>query len=171
MDAKQFQRPALGKLLVAGWVSATVACFPLGQARAQFVNPVPPSPPPTFNPSSPSTVPQAPETPVSPGAPSGLPGSSGVPSGLNESEPAIASPTSHNGTAATVETTPSVSSAHRSHHGHLAHRRRGQSYAARVIGPSYFPGLGVIYPPYPDPCHWLRVWEGPWVGSWMYTCS
>jgi hypothetical protein len=171
MDAKRFQRSALAKLIIAGGATAIVACFALGQAQAQFVNPVPPSPPPTLNPSSPNTVPQAPEIPVSPGTPSGLPGSSGVPSGLNESAPVIASPTSHNGTAATVETTPSVSSTHRRHYRHVAHRRHPRYYAARVIGPSYFPGLGVIYPPYPDPCRWQSRWEGPWVGSWMYTCS
>jgi hypothetical protein len=171
MDAKRLHRSPPGKIIITGWVTAIVACFALGQAQAQFVNPVPPPPPPTFNPSSPSTVPQAPETPVSPGTPSGLPGSSGVPAGLNENPPAIASPTSRNGTAASVETTPSVSRAHGSHHGHLAQRRHARHYAAPVIGPSYYPGLGIVYPPYADPCHWGRTWEGPWVGSRVYSCS
>jgi hypothetical protein len=167
MDAKRLQRPFSGKLIITGWVTAVIACFALGQAQAQFVNPVPPPAPPTLNPSTPSTVPQAPEVPVSPGASSGLPGSSGV----NQSRPAISVPTSPSGTAASVERTPSVSTAHVSHHGHLAQRRHARHYAARVIGPSYYPGLGIIYPPYADPCHWGRTWEGPWAGSRIYGCS
>jgi hypothetical protein len=171
MDAKRLQRPPSGKLIITGCVTTIVACFALGQAQAQFVNPVPPPPPPTINPSSPRNLPQAPETPVSPGTPSGLPGSYRVPSGLNESSPAVSAPTSPSGTAASVERTPSVSRAHRNHHGHLAQRRNARHYAARVLGPSYYPGLGIIYPPYADPCHWGRTWEGPWVGSWLYSCS
>jgi hypothetical protein len=159
MDAIGFQRPALAKIFNAGWVTAIIACFAIGQAQAQFVNPVPTAPPPTFNPSSPSTVPQPPETPISPGPPSGLPGST-PPSNFNESAP--------------VPAKSRLSRAHVSHHGQLRHhwsRRHGRAYAARVIGPSYYPGLGVIYPPYPDPCHFSRVWHGYWMGYWMYTCS
>src|SRR5579862_2450989 len=168
MDAKQLPRPASAKLVIA--LTAIAMCFALGQAQAQLVNPVPPPPPPTFNPSSPSspsTSPQPPETPVSPGPSTGLPGS-GAPSGSNESTPSTAS---HLGTAAPVVATPSVASAKVSHHGYLRHRRHGKTYAARVIGPSYFPGLGLVYPPYPDPCHWRPIGGGPWVGSWTYTCS
>jgi hypothetical protein len=170
MDAKRLQRLqrlASVKLIIAGCLTAIVAWFALGQAQAQFVNPVPPPPAPTFNPSNPSTLPQSPETPVSPALPSG-PSGSGVPSGLNERTPVTGS---HTGTAASVDTTPRVSSAEVGHRGHVRRLRHGRSYAVRVTGPSYFPGLGIIYPPYPDPCHWRQAWEGPWVGSWMYTCS
>jgi hypothetical protein len=169
MDAKRFQRAASAKLVTAGSVAAIVACFAFGPAQAQTVNPVPPTTP-TLNPSSPSTVPQSPEAPVSPGAPGGLSGSGGTP-GSNVGVPSIAVTAGHEGKSASVEETPSVSSARRSHHGHLARRKLGRNYAVRMTGPSYFPGLGIVYPPYPDPCHWRRAWEDPWMGNWTYTCS
>jgi hypothetical protein len=167
MDANRLQRSASAKLITVGCLTAIAACLAVGQAQAQFVNPVPPPPPPTLNPSNPTTSPQPPETPVSPGLPSG-PSGSGVPSGLNESPPVTGS---HTGTATSVDTTPRVSSAEVDHRGHTRRWRHGRSFAARVTGPSYFPGLGIIYPPYPNPCHWRQAWEGPWVGSWMYICS
>jgi hypothetical protein len=85
--------------------------------------------------------------------------------------PVITGPISHESAAASARVTPSASSARGNRHGHLAHRRSGRNYAVRMTGPSYFPGLGVVYPPYPDPCHWHRTWEEPWVGNWMYSCS
>jgi hypothetical protein len=169
MDAKRFQRAALAKLVTAGSVTAIVACFAFGSARAQLVQPVPPTTP-TLNSSSPSTVPQSPEAPVSPGAPSGLSGS-GVNSGSSAGVPAIVGPASHEDIAASARVPSNVPSARRSHHGHLAHGRSARNYAVRMTGPSYFPGLGFVYPPYPDPCHWQRAWEVPWMGNWMYTCS
>jgi len=69
---------ALRKLLAAGFAAVFGVCLALEKAHAQFVNPVPPLPPPVFNPSSPYVVPQTRQTPVSPNAPSGLSGA-GVP--------------------------------------------------------------------------------------------
>src|ERR1700682_4614173 len=71
MQKTRFERKALARIFVAGWV----AFFSLAIAHAQplYANPPPPQPPPTFNPSTPYTVPQSPETPVSPGQPSALP--------------------------------------------------------------------------------------------------
>ncbi len=68
MEATRFERPP-ASLFAAVSLTAMIAAFAIGQARAQTVNPVPPPPPPVFNPSSPSTVPQAPEVPVSPTPP------------------------------------------------------------------------------------------------------
>jgi hypothetical protein len=166
MDAKRFQRPAITKLIISGWLTAVIACFAPGQTLAQFVNPVPPSPPPTFNPSSPNIVPQSPERPVSPGTPNGLSGSRVSPD-LNESAPAAVI---HQGTNASASRKSGVSATRGSHRGFAHHWRRGKSYAVRVTGPSYFPGLGIIYPPYPNPCRWLPVWDGAWQ-YWAYGCS
>ncbi len=71
MQTTRFERMALAKFFVAGWL----AFFSLAieHAQAQFPEPPPPQPPPTFNPSTPYTVPQSRETPVSPGLPSAPP--------------------------------------------------------------------------------------------------
>ena len=71
MHTTRFERIALARFFVAGWV----AFFSVAIAQAQplYTAPPPPQPPPTFNPSTPYTVPQSPETPVSPGLPSALP--------------------------------------------------------------------------------------------------
>ena len=68
MQTTRFERVALARFFVAGWV----AFFGVAIAQAQPLStaPPPPQPPPTFNPSTPYTVPQSPETPVSPGLPS-----------------------------------------------------------------------------------------------------
>ena len=165
MDAKRFQRPAITKLIIAGWLTAIVACFAPGQIHAQFVNPVPPTSP-TFNPSSPNIVPQPPERPVSPATPNGLssPGSS---PDLNESAPAAVI---HQGTNASASRKSGVSEARNSHRRLARHSRYGKSYAVRITGPSYFPGLGVIYPPYPNPCRWVPAWDGAWQYL-AYSCS
>jgi len=170
MDATGLQRRASAKIFNAAWMTAMIVCFAVGQAQAQTVNPVPPLPPPTFNPSSPSTVPQVPETPVSPAPPSGPPGSA-APPGVIESVPGPASQQPIN---EPVVAKSGLSSAHVSHHAQLPshwNRRQGRAYAARAIGPSYYPGWGLIYPPYPDPCHVGRVWHGYWVGYRVYICS
>ncbi len=65
---------ALARLFAAGFAAILGGCVTLETAHAQFVNPVPPTPP-VFNPSRPYVVPQAREAPVSPNAPSGLSGS------------------------------------------------------------------------------------------------
>lgn len=74
MQTTRFERMALARIFVAGWVA--FFSLTIGQAQAQFPEPPPPQPGPTFNPSTPYTVPQSPETPVSPGLPSALPRSS-----------------------------------------------------------------------------------------------
>ena len=43
-------------------------------------------------------------------------------------------------------------------------------HAVRVLGPSYYPGLGEIYPPYANPCHISQTWSGYYAGSWTYRC-
>jgi hypothetical protein len=174
MDAQRLQRPAITKLIIAGWLTAIVACFAPGQTHAQFVNPVPPSPPPTLNPSSPSIVPQSPERPVSPATPNGLSGSTASPN-LNESAPAAVIHQGTNASASGKSTNASASgkssvSGTRESHRVARHWRHGESYAARIIGPSYFPGLGIIYPPYPNPCRWVPAWNGAWQYL-AYSCS
>jgi hypothetical protein len=164
MDAKRFQRPATTKLIIAGWLTAIIACFSPGQTHAQFVNPVPPTSP-TFNPSSPNIVPQSPERPVSPGTPNSLSGSSASPD-LNESAPAAVVQRKN----ASASRKSVVSTTHGSHRALARHGRQGKSYAVRVTGPSYFPGLGIIYPPYPNPCRWVPAWDGAWQYL-AYSCS
>jgi len=76
MQTTRFERMALARIFVAGWVAFfSLAIEP---AQAQFPEPPPPQPPPTFNPSTPYTVPQSLETPVSPGPPRAFPSSSEV---------------------------------------------------------------------------------------------
>jgi hypothetical protein len=194
MEATRFERPPAA-LFAAVSLAAMIAAFAIGQARAQTVNPVPPPPPPVFNPSSPSTVPQAPEAPVSPTPPTGL--SSPAPA-LAPASPAIepppavtpqtatapapASPAVVPPPAVTPQTaiapeaaTPALSPTHAGHHGAVRHRwsrRHVRFHAARVLGPSYYPGLGEFYPPYANPCHFSRVWSGYYAGLWSsYGCS
>jgi len=172
MAATGFQRP-VAALFAAVSLTALIAAFAIGQARAQqTVNPVPPPPPPTFNPSYPNTVPQAPYVPVSPTAPSGLSGSApaaGMPAIVT---PPAVSPQTANAPAAAK---PALSRRHARHHGGVRHRwsrRHARLHAARVLGPSYYPGLGEFYPPYPNPCHVSRVWSGYYAGLWSsYSCS
>jgi hypothetical protein len=76
MQTTRFQRMALARFFVAGWVAFFSAA--IAHAQPLYAAPPPPQPPPTFNPSTPYTVPQSPETPVSPGLPSALPRSSVV---------------------------------------------------------------------------------------------
>jgi hypothetical protein len=71
MQTTRFERMALARIFVAGWV--VFFSLTIEHAQAQFPEPPPPQPGPTFNPSTPYTVPQSPETPVSPGLPSASP--------------------------------------------------------------------------------------------------
>ena len=91
MTAKRIERPAAA-LSVAVSLTATIAAFAIGHARAQTVNPVPPPPPPVVNPSGPSTVPQTPEVPVSPAPPSGLSSSPPAPVTPDVTQPPVATP-------------------------------------------------------------------------------
>jgi hypothetical protein len=192
MEATGFERPAAGLFAVVS-LAAMIASFAIGQARAQTVNPVPPPPPPVFNPSSPSTVPQAPEAPVSPTLPSGPSGFAPAPASpaieppppvtpQTATAPAPAVPAIVPPPAVTPQTAPVLEAAkpapsrtHAGHHGAVRYRwsrRHVRFHAARVLGPSYYPGLGVFYPPYANPCHFSRVWSGYYAGLWSsYGCS
>jgi hypothetical protein len=171
MEAAGFGRPAAA-LFAAVSLTAVIAAFAIGQARAQqTVNPVPPPPPPTFNPSTPYTVPQAPYVPISPTAPSGLSGSAPA-----AGTPAIApspavTPQTANAPAAAK---PGLSRRHAGHGGGVRHRsrkRHGRFHAVRVLGPAYYPGLGEFDPPYPNVCHFRQVWSGYYAPYWAYSCS
>jgi hypothetical protein len=168
MAATRFERPAAA-FFAAVSLAAMIAAFAFGQARAQTVNPVPPPPPPTFNPSTPNTVPQAPYVPISPSAPSGLGSTPAAPG-----TPAIESPqTLYPPTTNTpAEAKPALSRRHAGHHRGVRHQRHGRYHAARVLGPAYYPGLGDFDPPYPNVCHFNRVWSGYYAGYWSsYSCS
>ena len=190
MQAIGFERSAAA-LLAAVSLAATITACAIGQAHAQTVNPVPPPPPPVFNPSSPSTVAPTPEAPVSPTPPSALPGSAPPPgSPAVESPPAAPAVTPPPAAPAVVpppappavtpQTTnapaaaePTLSPPHAGHHRGVRHRwnrRHARFHAVRVLGPSYYPGLGEFYPPYTDPCHFSRVWHGYCAGYWAYGC-
>src|SRR5580704_8638548 len=82
MQMTRFERMALARFFVAGWLA--FFSVPVAHAQPLYAAPPPPQPGPTFNPSTPYTVPQSPETPVSPGLPSALPRSEVVsPSGAS----------------------------------------------------------------------------------------
>ncbi len=174
MRTTGLQRPAAA-LFAAVALTAMIAAFAIGQARAQTVNPAPPPPPPTFNPSTPNTAPPTPEVPVSPTPPSGLgsaPATPGTPA--IESPQTLNPPTANAPTPAHTPAKPALSRRHAGHHRGVRHRRskrRARFHAARVLGPSYYPGLGEFYPPYPNPCHFSRLWSGYYVGYWAYSCS
>jgi hypothetical protein len=180
MAATEFERPAAA-LFAAVSLAVTIAAFAIGQARAQTVNPVPPPPPPVFNPSGPSTVAPTPEVPVSPGPPSGLSGSAPAPLSPAVAPPpavtpppAVMPPSAATPQAATAPAAekPALSRTHAVHRGVVRRwKRHARFHAVRVLGPSYYPGLGEFYPPYANPCHFSRVWHGYYAGYWAYTCS
>ena len=152
MAGRQFERPApafFGAIVLA----AMVAAFAIGQARAQFVNPVPPTSP-TLNPSTPNIVtpPPPPVAPVSPTAPAGLPGSSTVPGSQVVVPPPSVKPETTT-TRAAERSEPRIHVRHRASAGAHWSRRHSRFWARRVLGPSYYPGLGEVYPPYVNPCH------------------
>ena len=171
MKTTGFWRPAAA-VSAAVVLAAMIAAFAIGQARAQTVNPVPPPPPPTFNPSTPNTVPQAPYVPISPTTPSGLgstpaaPGTPAIESSQTLNPPATNPP---------AEAKPALSRRHAGHHRWVRHRwsrRHGRFHAVRVLGPAYYPGRGEFDPPYPNVCHFNRVWSGYYAGLWSsYSCS
>jgi hypothetical protein len=133
MQTTRFERMALARIFVAGWV----AFFSVAIAQAQPLStaPPPPQPPPTFNPSTPNTVPQSPETPVSPGLPSALPGSSAVVSPSGGSPPGAVARSHRRPVTATA--TSSVAKTHESRHSPRYHRRnwsRGSQTAGPEVG-------------------------------------
>jgi hypothetical protein len=161
-----FKCPSVA-FFAAASLAGMIVAFAVGQAPAQTVNPVPPMSP-TLNPSNPGTIPQTPETPVSPSAPRGLSGSSSAPGSV-----VVAPPASVNRETTKTSAKPSPSPAHARRHASVrAHRSRhyGRVPAVRVVGPSYYPGLGEFYPPYVNPCHFRPYW-GYDPGFMTYTCS
>ena len=119
MQTTSFDRKALARVFVAGWV----AFFSVAIAHAQplYTAPPPPQPPPTFNPSTPHTVPQSPETPVSPGLPSALRGSSVVVSPSGGSPPGVVARSHRRPVTATG--TSNVAKTHASRHSPRRHAR------------------------------------------------
>jgi len=119
MQTTRFERMALARIFVAGWLAFFSPA--IEHAHAQFPEPPPPQPPPTFNPSTPYTVPQSPETPVAPGLPSALPGSSEVVS------PSVGSPPSavarSHRRPVTATRTSHVTKTHKGRHGPRRHHR------------------------------------------------
>ena len=176
MKTTGFQRPAAASVAAVA-LAAMIAVLAFGQARAQqTVNPVPPPPPPTFNPSTPNTVPQAPYVPVAPTTPSGLgstPAAPGTPA--IEAPQTLNPPVTNAPTPAPTEAAPVLSRRHAGHHRWVRHRwsrRYHRFHAVRVLGPAYYPGLGEFDPPYPNVCHFNRVWSGYYAGLWStYSCS
>jgi hypothetical protein len=131
MQTTRFERMALGRIFVAGWM----AFFSLAieHAQAQFPEPPPPQPGPTFNPSTPYTVPQSRETPVSPGLPSALPRSSVVVSPSGGSPPGAVGRSHRRPVTATG--TSNVAKTHVSRHSPWRHRRNwSQSQTADTEG-------------------------------------
>jgi len=145
MQTTRFQRMALARIFVAGWV----AFFSVAIAHAQplYAAPPPPQPPPTFNPSTPYTVPQSPETPVSPGLPRAFPSSSeGV-------SPSVVSPSgavarSHRWITATG--TSNVAKTHESRYSPRRHRRNW----SRGSQTAYMEGLWTARPSTVSPNAW-----------------
>jgi hypothetical protein len=115
----RFERMALARFFVAGWVALFSLAIEHAQAQSPPAPP-PPQPPPTFNPSTPYTVPQSPETPVSPGLPSALPGSEGVSPSVGSPPGAVAR--SHRRPVTATETA-HVAKAHGGRHSPRRHRR------------------------------------------------
>ena len=167
MTATGFGRPAPA-FFVSLVLAAMTAAFAIGPARAQFVNPVPPTSP-TLNPSTPSPVAPPPVAPVSPSAPGGLSGSSTAPALPSVVPPVSTAPQT---AIAPAPATPDRSQTHAHNYARAREHRYGRhARSARVLGPSYYPGLGVVYPPYANPCHFrptLYAYYGEYLS---YTCS
>jgi hypothetical protein len=141
MPTRRIERITLAQLLVSGCVFG--ACVLIEQARAQYVPPPTPLPPPVFNPSSPYTVPQPSYRPIAPATPSAVPGYV-VTSPVNGRLPR---------TAARSHRRTSVAKTRSAHH-------RARSVIVRP-GPesysSYYSPFGYGYG-----CAWRRGWDGYW---------
>jgi len=118
MQTTRFERIALARFFVAGWVAFFSVA--VGHAQTPYPAPPPPQPPSTFNPSTPSTVPQSPETPVSPGLPRALPRSEGISPSVGSPPGAVAR--SHRRPVTATETA-NVAKPHEGRHSPRSHRR------------------------------------------------
>jgi hypothetical protein len=113
MQTTRFERMALARIFVAGWLA--FFSVPIAHAQPLYAAPPPPQPGPTFNPSTPYTVPQSPEKPVSPRLPSAAPGSSEVVSPSDGGPPGAVVRSHRRPVTATA--TSSVAKTHASRHG------------------------------------------------------
>jgi hypothetical protein len=143
MPTRKFERIMLAQFLVSGCAVVVAACVLIEHARAQYVPPPTPLPPPVLNPSSPYTVPQPSYTPVAPATPSAGPGS------------VVTSPVSGYlpRTAARSQRRSSVAKPRTVH-------RRGHAMVARQAPESY----SFYYSPfgYGYGCAWRQGWDGYW---------
>jgi hypothetical protein len=143
MPTRRFEQITLAQLLVSGCAVVFGACVLIEQARAQYVPPPTPMPPPVFNPSSPYTVPQPGYTPAAPATPSAVP------------ENVVTSPVSGRlpRTAARSHRRTSVAKTRAVH-------RQGRSIVVRPTPQSYsyyYSSFGYGYG-----CAWRRGWDGYW---------
>ncbi len=134
MRMGRFDRTTLVPLLLAGWVL-------IEPARAQYVPPPTPLPPPVLNPSSPYTVPQPGYRPLAP------PPSNAVPGYV------VTSPVN----------APAARSAARSHRRTSRTLVVAQRHRAIVNRPWPL-AYSTAYPPfgYDYGCAWRRSWDGYW---------
>jgi hypothetical protein len=144
MPTRRFERITLAQLLLSGCAVVFGACVLIEQARAQYVPPPTPLPPPVFNPSSPYTVPQPSYRPIAPAIPSAVPGYVVTSPPVSERPPR---------TAARSHRRTSVAKTRSAHH-------RARSVIVRP-GPesysSYYSPFGYGYG-----CAWWRGWDGYW---------
>jgi hypothetical protein len=147
MPVRRFERITPAPLLVSGCAIVFGACVLIEQARAQYVPPPTPLPPPVFNPSTPYTVPQpsyrpiTPTTPSTPATPNAVPGY------------VVTSPASgrlRHTAARSYQRTAKTRS--------VRHRHRSVVVRATPTSYSYY------YAPfgYGYGCAWRRGWDGYW---------
>ena len=142
MPTRRFQRITPAQLLVSGCAFLFGAGVLIEPARAQYVPPPTPLPPPVFNPSNPNTVPQPSYRPIVPIIPSAGPGY------------VVTSPVSgrRQHTAARPQRGTSVAKTRAAHHHRdrsLTLRRAPESYSYAPFGYGYG-------------CAWWRGWDGYW---------
>jgi hypothetical protein len=129
------------------------------------------TPPPAVTPQT-ATAPAAASPAIEP-PPSVTPQTATAPA---PASPAVAPPPAVTPQTAPVleAAKPAPSRTHAGHHGAVRYRwsrRHVRFHAVRVLGLSYYPGLGEFYPPYANPCHFSRVWSGYYAPYWAYSCS
>jgi hypothetical protein len=162
MHTTRFERMALAKFFVAGWVAFFGIAIEHAQAQPGLLNPVPPPAPPVFNPSTPNALPAQRETPVSPETPSTLPGSQ-LNTPVDESPPSAAAP-SHPRGVSSAKVTSHAAKGHRSRQA-IRHHRRSWSHGSHRAAGSVFGPAPDYHPPldYTGPyCVWRQGWDGYW---------
>ncbi len=140
MPMRRFGR-IMAPLLLAGCAIMFGAWVLIEQARAQYVPPPTPLPPPVFNPSSPYTVPQPSYRSIAPSTPSAVPGYS-VTAPVN-------APAARGAARSHRRTSAALAVPHR--HRRIVVRPTPTSYS------TYYPPFGYDYG-----CAWRRSWDGYW---------